>query len=98
MDFDTIQKLQNDLTEEASDIQDSPIKKLNYYCLIHIFNFLPDADRIRVERVIQGGGNLAKPSWRQFKELRLDPKILGLRPNGTSHQYPIIIKELSTRF
>ena len=77
----------NGIHEEEFDIQDSPIEKLNHDCLIHIFNFLPVVDLIRIEKVSKSWRYVAEQSWFKFKKLRVDPKILGFKPIGTGHRF-----------
>ena len=75
---------QDELSEEDSYMS---IQKLNDDCLMCIFKFLPAADRIKIERVCKRWQEVAKKSWNQFKDLNLDPSILGLKSFGSRHQY-----------
>ena len=52
-----------------------PIEKLPEEILIHIFNFLPIADRIRVERVKKSWRKMTKKSWIDVKELKAVPVV-----------------------
>ena len=80
-------KYKDESLREDSDV---PIEKLVDDCLIHIFNLLPVIDRIKVERVCKKWQEIGFQSWSKFKVLNVNPKILGLKPFGTQHQFPTI--------
>ena len=65
----------------------SKFEKLPEECLIEIFNYLSIAERCRIERVCKRFEEASKNSWYEVKELRVDPKFLGLKPSGKRHQY-----------
>ena len=55
-------------------------------------------DRIRVERVCKRWQKVTKASWSSLKELKINPKTLGLKPSGKHHQYPDIkVQEILKR-
>ena len=66
------------------------IDKLNEDCLIHIFSFLPIADRLMMKEICEFWQLAAKQTWRNVKEIKMEPKFLGLKPIRGSFQYPII--------
>ena len=80
MNINSPKKIRTDSIVEDYDNQDSPVQKLNDYCLIQIFELLPVADRVRMEKVNKNWRNLAKQSWNKVKNLQLTPETLGLRP------------------
>ena len=54
----------------------------------HIFKFLPAIDRIRIERVSRFWQEVAKQSWNNFEELKMNPRLLGLKPTRRLLEYP----------
>ena len=73
-----------------SDFVESPIHKLDKDSLICIFNKLPVADLIRIERVSSSWHQIAKQSWSNFKKFTVHRRKLGLRTVGIRHVYPKI--------
>ena len=53
----------------ASQNELQTFQKLPKEILMHIFELLPIADRIRIERVSKSWQEAAKVSWRNLKEL-----------------------------
>ena len=83
--------MDNTLLKEEKSVQlDSPIQMLNSDSLMHIFNFLAVAEKIKVERVNKFWQEVSKQSWSHFKELYINPKFLGLKVFGKNHDYPSI--------
>ena len=72
------QNILNNVLNVKDDLQ--IFQKLPEEITIYIFEFLPIADRIKVERVCQSWKVLAKQSWSNTKELKLTPQYLGLKP------------------
>ena len=74
------------------------IQKLPDDCLNYIFKILSIADRLNVEKVCKSWKDVAKQSWNHLKELKINPKFLGLKPIGRKAlpwqsrylKYPII--------
>ena len=54
------------------------IEKLPEEIFIYIFNYLPIADRIRIERVNKSWQETAKKCWNKFRELKMKSMYLGL--------------------
>ena len=65
-------------------------ENLNNDCLEYIFNLLPVADRVRVERVNIRCQEVAKKSWSNLKAIDFNAKSLGLKIRGKRHEYPSI--------
>ncbi|OXU27874.1 hypothetical protein TSAR_002554 [Trichomalopsis sarcophagae] len=59
--------------------EDAEIHKLNDDCLMHVFSFLPIADRVKVERVCRRWLNVSQESWRTFKKLNLTQTTWGFQ-------------------
>ncbi|XP_058794527.1 putative RNA-binding protein EEED8.10 isoform X1 [Phymastichus coffea] len=57
--------------------EDALIHKLNDDCLMHIFSFLPIADRVKIERVCKRWKVVSQSSWRTFKKLDLTQATWG---------------------
>ena len=74
-------------SKEEQDVLDSAIQNLDDDSLILIFQHLSIVDRIKIERVCRRWLELAKQSWSNYKELKLNAKDLGLKPYGTTQQY-----------
>ena len=70
------------------DFMESPIGKLDEDSLIGIFNKLPVADLVRIERVSKFWQQIAKQSWSKLKKLTVHPRKWGLKTVGTRHSYP----------
>ena len=66
------------------------IKKLPDDCLLHIFKFLPAADRFTAAKVCESWNDIVKLSWSNMKELKMSNKFLGSKPIHGSFKYPEI--------
>ena len=83
----------NSANEDLAFI-DSPIKKLDETNLICVFNYLPIADLVRIERVSKFWLKIAKYSWSKLKKLHLHPKKLGMKTIGTKHSFKNIDEDV----
>ena len=70
--------------------------------MIYIFNYLPAAERTRVETVRKTWNELAKQFWNIYKELEIDHTFLRLKTFGIKYQYKEIcdfkIREILKRY
>ena len=86
---------------DAKSIQEaylleSPIQKLNYDCLIQIFNHLTVVDRIRIERVSKQWQEIAKKSWNGVKILK-KPTSLGFKSGMLPKVNDYMLEEILKR-
>ena len=73
--------------ETSNEESGSTFPQLNEYCLIRVFENLPIADKVALERVNKLWQRSSKRSWRKIQVLKFDPKFLGLKPVASTHKF-----------
>ncbi|XP_008217853.1 uncharacterized protein LOC100679040 [Nasonia vitripennis] len=80
------------VTDENKDT----IHVLNNDCLMHIFMYLPIADRVRIERVCKRWKAICEEFWRCNKKLDLKPITWGLSEQIKAHHVYKVLHKYGT--
>ncbi|XP_015596386.1 putative RNA-binding protein EEED8.10 [Cephus cinctus] len=88
--------IEEQLFQDYTADDNALINRLNDDCLIHVFLYLPIADRVKIERVCKRWRAVSQESWRAVKRLDLSQSAWGLCPKKKQRSVdtPILRKVL----